>query len=139
MWPVYTAVYMLNKNGNSFLNNNIAVCLGFFLKFCRLCFPKPLLQVALMTVVEFPPTCMTRVLHSSCLTLIAFQSSKIAAKAVNTVCLYIHYKSREYFEYIRTVAHGISLVNSKSYLLATVTSKDLQLKSNSMVWTMTAL
>jgi hypothetical protein len=80
-------------------------------------------------------------MHDTRLTLIAFQNSKIACKSSQYgMSIYIHYKRREYFKYIRTVAHGISFVNSKSYTsLATVTSKDLQLKSNSMVWTMTAL
>ena len=79
-------------------------------------------------------------MHDTRLTLIAFQNSKIACKSSQyDMSIYIHYKHREYFEYIRTVARGISFVNSKSYTLATVTSKDLQLKSNSMVWTMTAL
>ena len=83
-WPTvlqyvtYTAVYMLNKNGNNFFINWYRSMFGFFLKYCFnwLCFPKPLLRVALINY------CLgiSADMHDTRHICIAFQNSKIAGK-----------------------------------------------------------
>ena len=71
----YTAVYMLNKNGNNFLNN-IAVFLFFFPQILSTLFYKAVAAGCVNDCLG-----ISAEMHDTRLALIAFQNSKIAGKS----------------------------------------------------------
>ena len=69
----YTAVYMLNKNGNNFLNN---IAVFFFLQILSTLFYKAVAAGCVNDCLG-----ISAEMHDTRLALIAFQNSKIAGKS----------------------------------------------------------